>query len=45
MSAAYGAADEAVAFLLSIGASPDLMDKYGNTALAQIIFRIDRDCR
>ena len=34
MRAALGAADETVAFLLSKGASPDLMDKGGWTALA-----------
>ena len=33
MSAAADAADETVAFLLSKGASPDLMDKDGDTAL------------
>ena len=33
MAAALGAADEAVAFLLSKGASPDFMNNNGNTAL------------
>ena len=33
MAAALGAADEAVAFLLSKGASPDFIDKDGKTAL------------
>ena len=38
MSAALGAADETVAFLLSKGASPDLMDKDGQTALVFAIY-------
>ena len=37
MSAALGAADETVAFLLSKGASPDLMNKHGQTALVAAI--------
>ena len=37
MSAAQGAADETVAFLLSKGASPDLMDNRGHTALVHAI--------
>ena len=41
MHAALGAADETVAFLLSKGASPDLMDKKGNTAL---VFAIQNLC-
>ena len=41
MSAALGAADETVAFLLSKGASPDLMNKDGQTAL---VFAIHTMC-
>ena len=37
MYAAAEAADETVAFLLSKGASPDLMNKNGNTALGNAI--------
>ena len=37
MSAALGAADETVAFLLSKGASPDLMNNNGQTALVAAI--------
>ena len=37
MSAASGASDETVAFLLSRGASPDLVNKVGQTALALAI--------
>ena len=37
MYAALGSADETVAFLLSQGADPDLMDKDGQTALAAAI--------
>ena len=41
MDAAFGAADETVAFLLSKGADPDLMNKNGNTAL---VFAIQSMC-
>ena len=37
MYAAIGAADETVAFLLSKGASPDLMNNNGQTALVRAI--------
>ena len=37
MSAAFGGADETVAFLLSKGANPDLMDDNGQTALVAAI--------
>ena len=37
MCAAEGAADETVAFLLSKGASSDLMDRDGDTALVYAI--------
>ena len=38
MCAASDAADETVAFLLSKGASPDLMDSDGQTALSAAIY-------
>ena len=41
MHAAFRAADEMVAFLLSKGASPDLMDKVAQTAL---VFAIQSSC-
>ena len=41
MNAASGAADETVAFLLFKGASPDILDKKGNTAL---VFAIQTLC-
>ena len=37
MFAAAHAADETIAFLLSIGASPDLVDNANNTALLEAI--------
>ena len=37
MWAARGAADETVAFLLSKGASPDILNRYGKTALVAAI--------
>ena len=41
MHAADGASDQTVAFLLSKGASPDLMDKDGDTAL---VYAIQTSC-
>ena len=41
MAAALGAADETVAFLLSKGADPDLVNKKGRTAL---VFAIQTVC-